>query len=61
MGLLGIAIGMAIMTWAMSANTFFSKVVRIQSERGHHFVQLRPYRFVRHPGYVGFARAFLPL
>ena len=28
-------------------------MVRIQKERGHHVVTGGPYRFVRHPGYVG--------
>ena len=39
----------------MAANTFFSKVVRIQDDRGHHVIDTGPYRFVRHPGYVGWA------
>lgn len=52
-GLLGITMGMALMTWAMAVNTFFSKVVRLQEERGHAVIQSGPYRFVRHPGYVG--------
>ncbi|MHC4573972.1 MAG: methyltransferase family protein, partial [Planctomycetota bacterium] len=38
--------------WAMWANKFFSRVVRIQTERGHYVVQDGPYRFVRHPGYL---------
>ena len=42
-----------IILWAMWANRFFSSVVRIQRERGHHVVQAGPYRVVRHPGYVG--------
>jgi protein-S-isoprenylcysteine O-methyltransferase Ste14 len=37
----------------MVANKFFSGVVRIQKERGHHVVSEGPYRIVRHPGYVG--------
>jgi protein-S-isoprenylcysteine O-methyltransferase Ste14 len=37
----------------MKANRFFSPVVRIQSERGHHLVDSGPYRLVRHPGYAG--------
>lgn len=38
---------------AMSANKFFSSVIRIQSERGHHVVDSGPYRVIRHPGYLG--------
>jgi protein-S-isoprenylcysteine O-methyltransferase Ste14 len=38
----------------MIANAFFSTAVRIQSERGHTVCRSGPYRFVRHPGYVGF-------
>ena len=40
--------------WAMLANPFFEKTVRIQEERGHHVATGGPYRFVRHPGYVAF-------
>ena len=39
-------------TWAMAVNPFFSPIVRIQSERGHHAVTGGPYRFIRHPGYL---------
>jgi protein-S-isoprenylcysteine O-methyltransferase Ste14 len=39
--------------WAMNANTHFEKTVRIQEDRGHQVVTDGPYRFVRHPGYVG--------
>ena len=28
-------------------------MVRIQTDRGHHVVDGGPYRWVRHPGYVG--------
>jgi protein-S-isoprenylcysteine O-methyltransferase Ste14 len=34
-------------------NRFFSGVVRIQVDRGHHVVTSGPYRWVRHPGYAG--------
>lgn len=45
--------GLAISDWAVLANRFFSGVVRIQTERGHQVVQTGPYRWVRHPGYLG--------
>jgi protein-S-isoprenylcysteine O-methyltransferase Ste14 len=45
--------GHALMTWAMMRNDFFSALVRIQSDRGHLVTTHGPYRFVRHPGYVG--------
>jgi len=35
------------------SNAFFSTVVRVQSDRGHKVCSDGPYRFVRHPGYVG--------
>lgn len=48
-----VVLGLALATWAMFANTFFSGVVRIQKERGHAVVDTGPYRIVRHPGYAG--------
>lgn len=47
------ALGYAIVTWSMVANAFFSTVVRIQEDRGQQVCTSGPYRFVRHPGYVG--------
>ncbi len=51
-GLMLFAGAMAVLVWAMAVNRFFSPVVRIQAERGHHLVTAGPYRFVRHPGYA---------
>jgi len=45
--------GDLLLLWAMAVNRFFSKIVRIQRERGHRVVNVGPYRYVRHPGYVG--------
>ena len=43
----------ALVVWATASNTFFSQVVRIQTERGHTVATGGPYRFLRHPGYFG--------
>jgi protein-S-isoprenylcysteine O-methyltransferase Ste14 len=45
--------GYGLLVWAMSANNFFSPLVRIQEERGHRVADGGPYRIVRHPGYLG--------
>lgn len=47
-------LGSMLVTWAMVSNRFFSTMVRLQTERGHRVATGGPYRFVRHPGYVGF-------
>lgn len=45
--------GILFTLWAMTANPFFSGIVRIQKERGHTVASAGPYQVVRHPGYVG--------
>jgi protein-S-isoprenylcysteine O-methyltransferase Ste14 len=52
-GFLLTVIGHSIVVWAMSANAFFSPQVRIQEERGHQVADTGPYKFIRHPGYLG--------
>ena len=37
----------------MAANAFFETTVRIQRDRGQTVATGGPYRYVRHPGYVG--------
>jgi len=54
-GAVALAVGFGLTVWAMRANAYFSTVVRIQSERGHTVCRHGPYRYVRHPGYVGYA------
>jgi protein-S-isoprenylcysteine O-methyltransferase Ste14 len=48
-----VVLGYLLGAWAMVENKFFSAVIRIQKERGHTVVTGGPYRYVRHPGYVG--------
>ncbi len=45
--------GYALGVWATASNAFFSQIVRIQTERGHTVATGGPYRYVRHPAYVG--------
>jgi protein-S-isoprenylcysteine O-methyltransferase Ste14 len=49
-----VALGLGLAGWAMISNAFFSTAVRIQDDRGQKVCRAGPYRFVRHPGYVGF-------
>jgi len=51
-------VGVGFTTWAMLVNTHFEKTVRIQTDRAHEVCQDGPYRYVRHPGYVGAALGF---
>ena len=51
--LLIVIAGHTLVVWATGTNAFFSQVVRIQTERGHTVVSGGPYRWVRHPAYVG--------
>lgn len=46
-------IGYALTQWAMIVNKYFETGVRIQEDREQKAVTAGPYRFVRHPGYVG--------
>lgn len=52
-GLTACVLGHALLTWAMVSNAFFSQIVRIQPDRGHVVATDGPYRYVRHPAYVG--------
>jgi protein-S-isoprenylcysteine O-methyltransferase Ste14 len=52
-GLLLLLTGAAPIIWSMAVNPFLETTVRIQSDRGHRVVNSGPYRWVRHPMYVG--------
>ena len=52
-GLVFILMGSLLALWAMASNRFFAATVRIQTDRNHTVVVDGPYRYVRHPGYLG--------
>jgi protein-S-isoprenylcysteine O-methyltransferase Ste14 len=52
-GWLGLLAGLGCMVWALATNTYASTVVRIQTERHQTVITTGPYRYVRHPMYVG--------
>jgi protein-S-isoprenylcysteine O-methyltransferase Ste14 len=55
LGLLGVTLAMAVWTWAIATNRFFSHLIRIQEDRGHVVVTGGPYHYIRHPGYASFS------
>jgi protein-S-isoprenylcysteine O-methyltransferase Ste14 len=46
----------ALITWVLVTNPHAESSVRIQNDRGHTVIASGPYRFVRHPMYVGLAQ-----
>lgn len=53
-GLVVAALGYdGLLVWAMVSNAYFVALVRIQSDRGQTVATGGPYRYVRHPGYLG--------
>ena len=52
-------LGQGLFSWAMASNVFFSGAVRIQIDRDHTVATGGPYRYVRHPGYVGYITSWL--
>ncbi|MBN1661341.1 MAG: isoprenylcysteine carboxylmethyltransferase family protein [Anaerolineae bacterium] len=58
-GWMGLVAALVIVWWSMASNPYLSEVVRIQEERGHRVVGDGPYRYVRHPMYIGVIVSFL--
>ena len=51
--------GYILSSYALIENRFFSGMVRLQTDRGHHVVSGGPYRWIRHPGYAGALLVYL--
>jgi protein-S-isoprenylcysteine O-methyltransferase Ste14 len=52
-GLVIFLAGIAIVSWSMVSNKWFSTAVRIQDDRYHSVADAGSYRYIRHPGYFG--------
>ncbi|MGJ7526421.1 methyltransferase family protein [Variovorax sp. GB1P17] len=52
LGYVALLAGITMTAWAQAVNPFFEPGVRIQSERHQRVIDVGPYRFIRHPGYV---------
>jgi len=55
------ALGSTLAAWVMAVNRHAETTVRIQTDRGHKVITTGPYRFVRHPMYVGAILLFVGL
>jgi protein-S-isoprenylcysteine O-methyltransferase Ste14 len=53
LGLAGLFPAGGIIFWTILTNAYLGRMVRIQEDRGHQVVTGGPYRYVRHPMYVG--------
>jgi protein-S-isoprenylcysteine O-methyltransferase Ste14 len=56
---LGLALAGALIFWAITTNTYLSHMARIQDDRGQVVVTAGPYRYVRHPMYLGVILLFV--
>jgi protein-S-isoprenylcysteine O-methyltransferase Ste14 len=58
LGLVGIVLSAGLIFWTILSNAYLGRMVRIQEDRGHQVVTGGPYRYVRHPMYVGIILLF---
>jgi protein-S-isoprenylcysteine O-methyltransferase Ste14 len=58
LGLVGMVLSAGLVFWTILTNAYLGRMVRIQEDRGHQVVTGGPYRYVRHPMYVGIILLF---
>jgi protein-S-isoprenylcysteine O-methyltransferase Ste14 len=58
LGLVGTVLSGGLIFWTILTNAYLGRMVRIQEDRGHQVVTGGPYRYVRHPMYVGIILLF---
>jgi protein-S-isoprenylcysteine O-methyltransferase Ste14 len=57
----GLVLSPGIIFWTITTNTYLSRYARIQNDRGQSVVVSGPYRFIRHPMYLGIIVLFLSI
>ncbi len=60
-GIAVLVISFIPLTWSMAVNRFFEATVRIQTNREQQVITSGPYRYIRHPGYVGVILQFIAI
>ena len=58
LGLVGMVLAGGLIFWTILTNAYLGRMVRIQEDRGHQVVTGGPYRYVRHPMYLGIILLF---
>jgi protein-S-isoprenylcysteine O-methyltransferase Ste14 len=58
---LGLIFAGGIILWTVTSNTYLSRYARIQDDRDQQVVITGPYRYIRHPMYLGIIVLFLCL
>jgi protein-S-isoprenylcysteine O-methyltransferase Ste14 len=58
LGLVGILLAGGLIFWTILTNAYLGRWVRIQEDREHQVATGGPYRYVRHPMYVGIILLF---
>jgi protein-S-isoprenylcysteine O-methyltransferase Ste14 len=49
LGFVGVIVSLLLISWVMRVNTYLSRFVEVQRERGHKVISSGPYQYVHHP------------